>query len=208
MAPARVPTLPVVLAGFAAFLDLYATQPLLPLLARTFDASAFQVGLTITAPVIAVAFAAPGVGRLADRAGLRRTIVTAAVLLTVTTALAATATSLPQLIVWRFLQGIVTPGIFASTIAYIHEVWPAAKASRGTALYMSGTVLGGFTGRAVAGVVAADATRHASFIALPVLNGLGSAAAALLVAAGLHPPDLADPARARRPAARPVIPIR
>ena len=168
----RLPTFPVVLAGFAAFLDLYATQPLLPLLARTFDASTFAVGLTVTAPTIAVALAAPAVGRLADRVGLRRTILAAAVALTLTTALAATARTLPQLIFWRFLQGIVTPGIFASTIAYVHEVWPAARAGRGTAAYMSGTVLGGFTGRAVAGVVAADVSWHAAFVALAVLNGV------------------------------------
>ena len=158
-----VPTFAVVLAGFAAFLDLYATQPLLPLLAKTFGASAFQVGLTVTAPTIAVAIAAPPVGRLADRFGLRRTILTAAMALTAATALAATATSLRQLIFWRFLQGIVTPGIFASTIAYIHEVWPASRAGRGTAAYMSGTVLGGFTGRALAGIVAADSSWHGSF---------------------------------------------
>ncbi len=193
MAPARVPTFPIVLAGFAAFLDLYATQPLLPLLARTFDASAFQVGLTVTAPVVAVAIAAPVVGRIADRVGLRRTILTAALLLTLATALAATAQSLRQLIFWRFLQGIVTPGIFASTIAYIHEVWPASRAGRGTASYMSGTVIGGFTGRAVAGVVAADATWHESFIALAILNGL--VAVALwrwlpAAAARSHPPSL------------------
>src|SRR5262249_2974466 len=161
---------PVVLAGFAAFLDLYATQPLLPLLARTFHASAFQVGLTITVPTIAVAIAAPGVGRLADRFGLRRVILTSAIALTIATALAATATSLAQVIGWRFVQGIVTPGIFASTIAYIHEVWPASRAARGTAAYMSGTVIGGFIGRAVAGIVAADSTWHMSFVALAVLN--------------------------------------
>src|SRR4051812_36480172 len=136
MASPRLPTFPIVLAGFAAFLDLYATQPLLPLLARTFDASAFQVGLTVTVPVIAVAITAPAVGRLADRVGLRRTILTSAILLTVATALAATARSLPQLIFWRFMQGAVTPGIFASTIAYVHEVWPAHRAGRGTASYM------------------------------------------------------------------------
>jgi YNFM family putative membrane transporter len=167
----RLPTLPVVLAGFAAFLDLYATQPLLPLLARTFDASTFEVGLTVTAPTIAVALAAPAVGRIADRVGLRRTILVAATSLAVTTALGATAQSLPQLICWRFLQGVVTPGVFASTIAYVHEVWPSSRAGRGTAAYMSGTVLGGFTGRAVAGVVAADVSWHASFLALAVLNG-------------------------------------
>src|SRR6185295_19780457 len=166
-----VPTFAVVVAGFAAFLDLYATQPLLPLLARTFDASTFDVGLTVTAPTIAVAIAAPAVGRLADRVGLRRTILATAVALTVTTALAATATNLRQLIFWRFLQGIVTPGIFASTIAYVHEVWPAHRAGRGTAAYMSGTVLGGFTGRALAGIVAADVSWHAAFVALALVNG-------------------------------------
>src|SRR5206468_2207938 len=62
----RPPTVPVMLAGFAAFVDLYATQPLLPLLARTFHASRFDVSLTITAPTVAVALAAPGIGRLAD----------------------------------------------------------------------------------------------------------------------------------------------
>jgi MFS family permease len=171
MSRPAVPTFAVVLAGFAAFLDLYATQPLLPLLARTFDATAFRVGLTVTAPTIAVALAAPAVGRLADRIGLRRTILASAIALTVTTALCATAATLTQLIAWRFLQGIATPGIFASAIAYVHEVWPASRAGRGTAAYMSGTVLGGFTGRAVAGMVAADVSWHASFVALALLNG-------------------------------------
>jgi len=167
----RLPTFPVVLAGFSAFLDLYATQPLLPFLARTFDASTFAVGLTVTAPTIAVAMAAPGVGRLADRFGLRRTILVSAIALTLTTLLAATAHTLTQLIVWRFLQGLVIPGIVASTIAYVHEVWPSSRAGRGTAAYMTGTVLGGFTGRALAGIVAADVSWHAAFIALAALNG-------------------------------------
>src|SRR2546425_756628 len=39
------PTVPVILAGVAAFLDLYSTQPLLPLLTRTFGASTFEAGL-------------------------------------------------------------------------------------------------------------------------------------------------------------------
>src|SRR2546423_793129 len=66
----RLPTLPIVLAGFAAFLDLYATQPLLPLLARTFHASSFAVSLTITAPTVAVALAAAvWLPDAADRSG-------------------------------------------------------------------------------------------------------------------------------------------
>jgi YNFM family putative membrane transporter len=166
----RLPTFPVVLAGSAAFLNLYATQPLLPMLARSFGATAFDVGLTITAPTVAIAITAPFIGRLADRMGLRRVIVGSVWALMVATALAATSSSLSQLIFWRFVQGIATPGIFASTIAYIHEVWPPTHAGRATAAYMSGTVLGGFTGRAVGGVVADDFSWQASFLALAILT--------------------------------------
>src|SRR5919202_4942652 len=112
----RLPTVPVVLAGSGAFLNLYATQPLLPLLQRTFNASRFDVGLTVTAPTVAVALSAPFVGRLADTLGLRRVIVGSAFLLAVTTALAACSTTLRQLIAWRFVQGLMTPGVFAGAI--------------------------------------------------------------------------------------------
>src|SRR5436190_11182300 len=116
----RPPTFPIILSGFTAFLDLYATQPLLPLLQKTFSASQFQVSLTITAPTIAVAIAAPMVGRLADRIGLQRVIVGSAFILAAATGLAATSDTLAQLIFWRFLQGLATPGIFAVAMAYIH----------------------------------------------------------------------------------------
>jgi predicted MFS family arabinose efflux permease len=193
---ARLPTFPVVFAGAAAFLDLYCTQPLLPLLTRTFGASTFEAGLTITAPTVAVAIFAPFIGRLADRLGLRRVIVLSAWTLTLATALAATSHSLHQLIFWRFVQGIATPGIFASTVAYIHEVWPPSHAGRATASYMSGTILGGFTGRAVAGLVAADVSWQASFIALAILTG--AVAAVLTMWLPREPPRPSGHARAGR----------
>ena len=107
------PLLPVVLAGFTAFLSLYATQPMLPLFQDVFGASHFAVSLTVTATTAAVALAAPFVGRLADAWGKRRVIVTAAFALAAATLLASTAATLNQVIVWRFVQGLVTPGVFA-----------------------------------------------------------------------------------------------
>jgi MFS transporter, YNFM family, putative membrane transport protein len=168
----RLPTFPVVLAGAAAFIDIYSTQPLLPLLTRIFRASTFEAGLTITAPTVAVAIFAPFIGRLADRLGLRRVIVLSVWALTIATALAATSRSLHQLIFWRFVQGVATPGIFASTVAYIHEVWPPSHAGRATAAYMTGTILGGFTGRAVSGLMAAALSWQLAFVALAVLTGV------------------------------------
>jgi MFS transporter, YNFM family, putative membrane transport protein len=161
---------PIAFAGAAAFLTLYATQPLLPLLAKTFSASTFAVGLTVTAPTIAIALVAPAVGRFADRVGLRRVIVGCAFLLSVATALAAASTTLAQLIACRLLQGIFTPGVFAGTVAYIHETWPPSRTGRATAIYMTGTIVGGFVGRALAGLIAADVNWHLSFAVLSVLH--------------------------------------
>src|SRR5262245_1569103 len=117
-------TFPVILAGFTAFLDLYATQPLLPLLMRVFQATHFAVSLTVTASTVGVAIAAPAVGRLADLVGRKRVIAGSAFVITAATAMAATSANLAQFIGWRFIQGLATPGVFGIAIAYVHDEWP------------------------------------------------------------------------------------
>lgn len=67
---------------------------------------------------------------------------------------------------WRLLQGLLTPGVFAVTIAYIHERWPASHTGRATGAYVSGTVTGGFSGRAAAGMVAERVGWQAAFLTL------------------------------------------
>ena len=171
----RPRTFPIVLAGFTAFLDLYATQPLLPLLMRVFNTTHVAVSLTVTASTVAVALGAPVVGRLADLVGRKRVIVGSSLALALATGLAATSTSLRQLIFWRFVQGLFTPGVFAIAIAYIHDEWPPSHAGRATSAYVSGTVIGGFCGRAVTGLVASAAGWPSAFVVLATLN-LGAAA--------------------------------
>jgi MFS family permease len=168
--PARPSVFPVVLAGFTAFLDLYATQPLLPLLMRVFDASHFEVSLTVTASTLAVAIAAPIVGRVADLAGRKRVIVGSAFVLAAATAMASTASGLSQFIGWRFVQGLVTPGVFAITIAYIHEQYPHWYVGRATGAYVSGTVTGGFCGRVLVGLLASAYGWKLAFFTLALVN--------------------------------------
>ena len=136
---------PVVLAGFCAFLNLFLTQPILPLLASIFGASKATVSLTVTAATLGVALAAPFTGQIADRLGRKPVILWSAALLGVTTLLGATAPTLNWLIFWRFCQGLTTPGVFAVAVAYINDEWPAEKAASAAGAYVSGTVVGGFS---------------------------------------------------------------
>jgi YNFM family putative membrane transporter len=171
----RAKTFAVVSAGFCAFLALFAPQPLLPLLSREFQVSAAAVSLVVTASTMAVALAAPFVGLVADRLGRKRVIVPAAFLLAAPTFLAATSGTLGQLLWWRFLQGVFTPGIFVVTVAYINEEWETG-AGAAVAAYVTGTVVGGFTGRLLAAIVAAHFSWRLAFVLLGILNIFGALA--------------------------------
>lgn len=142
------------MAGFAAFANFYVPQPLLPLFTSIFHADKVSVSLTLTASTAGVALAAPFVGRLADRFGRRRVILFSAWALAVTTILAGTSPGLGALIAWRFIQGVLTPGLFAVTVAYINDEWPARSAGSAISAYVSGTVVGGFVGRMMGGFAA------------------------------------------------------
>lgn len=135
--------LAVGLAGFCAFINLYAPQSILPLLSREFDASAAEVASIITVSTLAVAVTAPFTGAVADVLGRKRVIVAAMFLLVLPTLMVGMATSLSALIFWRAVQGLMLPPIFAVTIAYIGDEWPAQEATTAAGIYSSGSSFGG-----------------------------------------------------------------
>jgi len=162
------------LAGMCTFLSVYSTQPLLPLLRQIFHASELAVSLTVSATIFATAVTAPFIGMIAERRGRKKVIVPSLFLLTVPTALAATSTSLRMLIFWRFAQGIFVPGVIAVILAYVNEEWAGRGVGRAMSSYVAGTVLGGFLGRFISGMVAAHWHWRATFVVLAALNLLGA----------------------------------
>ena len=171
----------VVAAGMCAFFTMYVTQGLLPSLRSVFHAGVAEVSLTLTVTTLAVAAAAPLAGSLSDRFGRRPLLLGALVGLSVSTLGAASAGSLHALLAWRALQGLFVPGVFTATVAYIGEEWPAHAVQQVTALYISGSVAGGFLGRFIAGMVTARWDWQAAFLVLGALNVVFTA----LVAYGL-----------------------
>ncbi|MDR3764122.1 MAG: MFS transporter [Acidobacteriota bacterium] len=144
----------VTLAAIAAFLNVFATQPLLPLFEQIFHASKAEVGRSVSVTTLGVALSATFWGTLAERVGRRKVIVISTFLLAIPTVLTATSTTLTQVVIWRFLQGLIVPGIFGVTIAYITEEWPRSRVPRVMSIYLTGVVFGGFLGRLLPGVAA------------------------------------------------------
>lgn len=171
------------LAGMCTFLGVYCTQPLLPLLRNLFHASELEVSLTVSATIFAVAVTAPIIGMIAERRGRKKVIVPSLFLLTIPTALAATSTSLHALIFWRFAQGLFVPGVIAVMLAYINEEWAGRGVGRAMSSYVTGTVIGGFLGRFISGIVATHWHWRATFLVLAAINLAG----AVIVRAWLPP---------------------
>jgi YNFM family putative membrane transporter len=171
----------VTLCGVCAFLQLYCTQPLLPLFTELFHASKTAAGMTVSAATLGVALSAPIFGALTERMPRKRVIVASLLGISIPTLLSATSTSLGQLIFWRFLQGIMVPGIVAVIVTYIGEEWPPDRVALIMSFYVSGTALGGFTGRVGTGILTDWFNWRIAFLAL----GAGSLAGAAAVAAWL-----------------------
>jgi len=171
----------VAAAGFCAFINLYSPQALLPALAREFGTGAAEISAIMTASALAIALAAPFAGAVADVLGRKRVITAAMLAVALPMAGAALAPDVPALIVWRFLQGLLLPPIFAVTVAYIGDEWPPAEVAGIAGVYIAGSSIGGFCGRFLPGLIGDLVGWRAAFLVLAVLSLAGAAAVMALL---------------------------
>jgi MFS transporter, YNFM family, putative membrane transport protein len=145
--------LAVATAGFSAFVNLYSPQALLPELAGEFHVGPGEISSLMTASTAAIALSAPFTGAFADVLGRKRLIVAAMFAITVPTVIMTFAATVPQLVLWRFVQGLLVPPIFTVTVAYIGDEWPPRDVARVAGLYVTGASIGGFSGRFIPGIL-------------------------------------------------------
>jgi predicted MFS family arabinose efflux permease len=169
------------LAGFCSFLNLYSPQSILPLLGTEFSAGAAEISAIMTAGTLSVALIAPFTGTVADVLGRKRVIVVAMAVLVVPTVLQALAPTLPALIVWKFVQGLCLPPIFAVTIAYVGEEWPRREAAAAAGIYTAGASLGGISARFLTGVLADLVGWRAAFLVLAAVTLISAVAVAAML---------------------------
>ena len=162
----------VFVIGLAAFLQLWSIQALLPTLARYFAVTDSQVSLTVSATTLAVTVMAPFIGVVADVLGRRRIIVTGAVPAGGADCADRLRAVLDQIVVLRFVQGLLLPPVFAVAVAYIGDEFPRERIAAVTAIYTTGSVLGGFLSRFLAGWIGDLGGWRLAFFVLAAI-GLG-----------------------------------
>jgi MFS transporter, YNFM family, putative membrane transport protein len=140
-------------AAFCTFALIYCVQPLLPMLAAEFKTNPATSSLALSVTTFVLAFSIVAAGLWADafdrKSFMGWSLVIAAVL-SIGTALAQTFYSL---LITRALCGLALGGLPAVAMAYIGEEIDPRSSGQAMGLYVSGTALGGMSGRLWAGVL-------------------------------------------------------
>jgi MFS transporter, YNFM family, putative membrane transport protein len=154
------------------FSALYAPQPLLPVLAEAFAVSEARASLLITVALLPLAVAPVAYGFLLQRVSARRLLIAATWLLAATQVAIFFVDRFELLLALRLAQGLIVPAMLTSLMTYLGSSAPPARIARVLALYIAASVLGGFLGRLVSGLISTHFGWRWSFLFLAVATGL------------------------------------
>ncbi|WP_085317816.1 MFS transporter [Derxia lacustris] len=167
------------LAGYSTFSLLHCVQPLLPAFASTFGVSPAEASLALSLATGPLALSILLVGAASERWSRKRTMTVSMFGAAALDLLAAAMPGWHGLLAARMAVGIVLGGVPAVAMAYLAEEIHPRGLGFAMGLYVSGTSIGGMTGRVVTGL-AAEAWGWRA--ALGLTGALGLLAAAGFVA--------------------------
>jgi DHA2 family multidrug resistance protein len=174
---ARLPiTISVMLASFMTVLDSTIANVALPHMQGSVSASQEQVAWVLTSYIVAVAMVTPLTGWLAGAIGRKVLLLVSVLGFTITSMGCGISNSVPEIVVFRFLQGAFGAPLTPLSQAVILDTYPPDRHGQAMALWGMGTLLGPIIGPILGGWLTDHLSwRWVFFINLPfgVLAALG-----------------------------------
>lgn len=157
-----------------AFAVLYIPQTILPLLAEIYSSDMSTAILLISVTLLPAGLAPLFYGYLLEHISAKSLLQWGFLLLSFTFVLMFFVTSMNQLIWVRFLQGLILPAIITSLMTYSAISAPKNQVRRYMSIYIATTIVGGFLGRAITGLLVdyAGWNYTLSFWAILIVIGL------------------------------------
>ena len=167
-------SLVIALTAFLTLVDLFATQAILPSLARHYGVTPGAMGLASNASTFGMLVSGLAVGYFSSSIDRRLGILLSLVLLAIPTMLLAYAPSLPVFASLRVTQGLCMASAFTLTLAYLGEHYSAADSASAFAAYVTGSVASNLIGRLMSAVIADHFGIAANFYFFAGLNLAGA----------------------------------
>jgi predicted MFS family arabinose efflux permease len=200
--------------AFLTLVDLFATQAILPMLASAYQVTPAAMGVAVNASTLGMAIGGLTVA-LAGRVLRRRTAIVASLaLLSIPTALLASAHGLTEFALLRIAQGLCMSTAFTLTLAYLGETCSTMDSPGAIAAYITGNVASNLIGRMMAAGLAGHFGIAANFHVFAALNLAGALLAARTIRPSMRAEMTQDPsafaawaAHLRNPALWPAFAI-
>jgi MFS transporter, YNFM family, putative membrane transport protein len=161
--------------GFLTLVDLFATQALLPSLAKLYGVPPAAIGLAVNATTMGMAVSCLGVALASRHLPRRLGIWVSLALLAIPTSLLAVAPDLLTFTALRVWQGVFMAAAFTLTMAYLAEHCSAEQTATALAAYVTGVVASNLVGRLIAASIADLFGLATSFYFFAALNLAGAA---------------------------------
>src|SRR5262245_25967796 len=136
----------IALTAFLTVVDLFATQAILPSLARHYGVTAGAMGFAVNASTMGLAIAGLVIAFFSRRIDRRLGILIALIVLAIPTALLAGAPNLTVFTLLRVWQGLCMASAFTLTLAYLGEHTNPTDTAGAFAAYITGNVASDLVG--------------------------------------------------------------
>ena len=143
----------ILYCAVVAFGILYEHQPLLPLLANQWGRSLSDAALVTTVTMIPLAVAPLVYGYFLERFSSRYMLIGGFLFLLMTQAVLSTAPDYQWFLTLRAVEGLLLPAIFTSLMTYTSALGGSTHARRNISFYIAATIVGGYLGRTLTGLV-------------------------------------------------------
>lgn len=141
----------VMAATIMQALDSTIANVALPKMQGTLSATQDQMAWVLTSYIVAAAIMIPLTGWLAQRFGRKPVFLISIVGFTITSALCGIATTLPEIVLFRLLQGISGAALVPLSQAVLFDINPPENHGRAMALWGVGVTMGPIIGPALGG---------------------------------------------------------
>jgi predicted MFS family arabinose efflux permease len=164
----------VALIAFLTLIDLFATQAILPSLARAYRVTPAAMGFAVNATTMGMAVSSLAFAVFSQRIDRRLGVVVCLAVLAIPTSLLAIAPDLMTFTSLRIVQGLCMAGAFTLTLAYLGEHFMGAQAVAVFAAYITGNVASNFIGRLLSAALTDRFGIATNFLAFAILNLIGA----------------------------------
>src|SRR3954454_19053376 len=141
----------VILGMLMQVLDTTIANVALPHMTASLGATRETINWVLTSYIVASAIAIPITGWLADRVGRRRLFIWSVIAFTIASVMCAMAQNLPQMVVFRALQGVSGAFLVPIAQAVMFDINPQSKHARAMAMFGMGVMIGPILGPVLGG---------------------------------------------------------